>query len=241
MKKESYLIEFRLNGRAKKYAKELIFDVSKKFNVQGVTHKRPVPHVSLFGPFQTYNSKEMVKAVVKVCKRYDLARYSISGFNHFDNHRNKVVFFDIKPSQELKDLRWEISKALSPITKFKNDWDKKRDFSFHATIAFKDIDKKFQNIIKYLRKKEKPKIKQLLIRVSIIKNGLIMNEYDFMQKRLLSRNEAKDPKVWKTSINILKNRKQKSSSEGVVQKSEKKNGLLKTIKRQFSELIKWSR
>lgn len=225
----SYLIEFRLNGHPKKYAKRLIFEISKKFKVKGVTNKRPVPHVSLFGPFQTRDSAKMVSAFVKVCKKYDLVPYSILGFNHFDNHRNKVIFLDIKPSRELENLRWDISKSLSPVTTIRNDWDGKKNFSFHATVAFKDIDQKFKSILNYLKSKEKPQIKQHVIRVSIIKNGLIMHEYDFMQKRLLGRSEAKSKECWARSIDILKNKMELLPEKGLLQKA----------KERFSELMKW--
>ncbi len=229
MVRASYLIEFRLNGHPKKYAKRLIFEISKKFHVHGVTHKRPVPHISLFGPFQTNDPKGIVNSVVKVCKKHDLIPYSISGFNHFDHARNKVIFLDIKPSRELENLRWDISKTLVPITKIRNDWDRQRNFTFHATIAFKDIDHKFKQIVSYLKTKEEPQIKQHLLRVSIIKNGLILYEYDFMQKRLLNRSDSKNKHICMKTIEILKKKIEKPSKEGI----------FNTIKNQLSELMKW--
>jgi len=46
MRRNHYLIEFRFHGYAKKYLKRLIFGVSKKFKVKGVTRKRVVPHIT---------------------------------------------------------------------------------------------------------------------------------------------------------------------------------------------------
>jgi len=36
-----YLMEFRLHGYGKRYAKRLIYDVSKKFEVKGIKRKIP--------------------------------------------------------------------------------------------------------------------------------------------------------------------------------------------------------
>jgi hypothetical protein len=54
-----YLIEFRFHG----YAKNLIYDVARKFNVKGVTENRAVPHISLFGPFQTNDERRLVSDI----------------------------------------------------------------------------------------------------------------------------------------------------------------------------------
>lgn len=43
-----YLIEFRFHGYAKWYAKNLIYDVARRFKVKGVTENRAVPHIFLY-------------------------------------------------------------------------------------------------------------------------------------------------------------------------------------------------
>jgi len=206
----SYLIELRLlNWSAKQYTKDLIFEIGNKFRVRGANRKRPVPHISLFGPFETRDPERMVKVVASVCKRYNLVEYKISGFNHFDNPTKKVVFLDIDASNELKNLRWDISEALTSFCKSKNDWDSKKDFKFHATIAFKDIDHKFNEIISHLKRKEEPQIPQTAIRVTIIRNpgGQIFREFDLLQRWLLNRDQAKDKEILRKSFQILQQMK----------------------------------
>ncbi len=208
-KQDNYLIELRLNGRVKKYAKRLIFEVSEKFHVYGATHKPPVPHSTLFGPFQTRNPEGMVETVVSICKKYDLITYKISGFNHFDKPKGKVIYLDIDASPELQNLRRDISKALMPFCTLRkeNDWDRKKDFQFHITIAFKDIDKKFKEIFSYLKRKEEPQIPQTLIRVTIIRNGLIFKEFDLLQRWAMTRDQAKDKDIFRRSLEILRQMK----------------------------------
>jgi len=80
------------------------------------------------------------------------------------------------------------------------EWDKNKKFSFHATIAFKDIDRKFSDIWRYLKSKEEPYINQYLLRITILRKGKILYEYDLMLKRLLNRREALSKRIWKKTI-----------------------------------------
>ena len=195
-----YLIEFRFQGYARKYLKRSIFDVARRFHVEGVTRRRPVPHITLVGPFETREIKRVIMDVESVAKNYDFVNFKLIGFGYFDNPGGKVIYADIKPSKELEELRWELSKRLMGYARLK-EWDTRRRFSFHATIAFKDIDRKFSKIWSYLKHKEKPNIDQHLLRITIIgKGGRIVCEYDLMLKRLLNRREALSGKVWKRTI-----------------------------------------
>lgn len=224
----NYLIEFRFSGKAKKELKQLIYDVSNKFKVKGVTSKRAVPHITLFGPFQTRNEREMVSKVVSVVKNYNIVKFKISDFSYFDNPQNKVIYVNINPSEELDELRWELSKKLRSIVEKINSTDSNRKFYFHATIAFKDIDTKFNKIWDYLKTKTPPKYRQCLLRVTILKNGKILNEYDLCQKKLLNRTQAKSKKEFSKTIKQFK-----SKVKNFVEKKEVKKTFLDRFKAFF--------
>ena len=194
-----YLIEFRFQGYAKKYLKRVIFDVARKFDVRGVTRKRPVPHITLAGPFETREIERVIRDVESVAKNYNLVNFKLKGFGYFNNPNGKVIYADIEPSKELEELRWELAKRLMKYVELKGG-DKNKQFSFHATIAFKDVDRKFSDIWRYLKSKEEPYINQYLLRIAILRNGKIMYEYDLMLKRLLNRRAALSKRIWKKTI-----------------------------------------
>ncbi len=198
-----YLIQFRFHGYAKWYAKNLIYDVARKFNVKGVTQNRAVPHISLFGSFQTNDERRVISEITSIGQKYDLVTFKINGFGYFDN-TNKVIYFNIEPSPELKTLRWNISQKLSKVTYNYPSFDTNKDFNFHATIAFKDIDHKFNRIWYYIQQKQEPCTHQHLLRITIIKNGKILFEYDLMQKKLLNRRQALSKAYWNRTIELLK-------------------------------------
>jgi len=183
-----YLIEFRFHGYAKKYAKSLIHEVARKFRVRGVTRNRAVPHITLFGPFTTRQEKNMVSEVIKVSREFSLVPFTVKGFDYFDKE-HKVIYLDIEPSAELKELRRELAKKLNKISD-SQQWDDKKQFQFHSTVAFKDIDRNFPKIWGYIKKKEEPNIKQHLLRITILKGSSILYEYDLVLQQLLNRRQA---------------------------------------------------
>lgn len=204
--KANYIIEFRLSGYAKKYAKKTIYDVGRKFHVKGKSKGYVVPHITLFGPFKTNKSNLVISEFCNVCHLYERIYFTFKGFDYFDNEKNKVIYMSVNPSQDFKQFRFDLAKALRKvsITKSREDRRDLEDFKFHSTIAFKDIDNKFDKIWNYLSRKKPKKIRQTLLRVTLLKNGKILKEYDFMQKRLLNRKQALNKGIWKKTIRILK-------------------------------------
>jgi 2'-5' RNA ligase len=209
-----YTIEFRLQGYAKKHAKNLIYGPARKIGIKGVTRKKAAPHVTLFGPFTTRYEEKMVSEVVNVAKKFTLVPFKIKGFNFVDNETNKVIYLDIEPSDELKQLRFEMSNRLRKITNTKSSQDRKNKnaFHFHAPIAFKDIDKKFDQIWSYLtriewnyrKKMEEPNSDQYLLRINILKGRRLLCKYDILQKRRLNRIQALSKYIHKKTSNMLK-------------------------------------
>jgi len=123
-----YLIELRLRDNAKIVTKKLIFDIYNKFGVRGSVRKRPVPHVSLFGPFNT-KSVYAVKQIMKsVGNNYSSLNYEISGFGYFENKKRSfliprkkkhAIYLKIEPESDLLKFRHELAKELIHKTKSK--------------------------------------------------------------------------------------------------------------------------
>ena len=221
-----FLIEFRLHGYAKEYAKDIVYSVAKKFRVRGVTRKKVVPHISLYGPGRTDDIKKVISAVEKVGRKYSLVPFKVKGFGYFAK-TPKVIYFDISPSKELEDLRWELSQELRKVS-IGRSWDRQRNHSFHATIAFKDIDAKFNRIWSYIKSREKPDISQYLLRITVIgTRGRIVCEYDLILKRLLNRREALSKYWWRKTINRLR------ELQGLPPEPEKPLSLIERLKKLF--------
>ncbi len=202
----SYFVEFRFQGYAKRYAHNMIQEVARKFRVTGVTSKKVVPHITIFGPFTTHNEKLLIKEFVKSLRDYELVPFKVKGFNSFDNPGNKVIYLDIEPSERMINLRRSLANNLLKVTRTKSPHDSKMKYYFHSTVAFKDIDDKFDSIIAYIKEQRQPEINQHLLRVTLLKEKKILYEYDLFQRRLLSRKEALNRKIFRKTIMILKSK-----------------------------------
>ena len=205
-----YLIEFRFSGFAKEYLRGLMYEVARKFRVRGATKNRAIPHITLVGPLYTNNERRLVQEVRNIASKYDVVDFTINGFNHFGGGfferlfcKPKVIFAEIGGSDQLNQLRQELVAQLKSFCTL-NEHDYKSDRHFHATIAFKDIGNRFDAIWKYLEQKKPPKIRNVLLRITIIKDQRILYEYDILQKRLLNRAQAKNSAIFRRTIALLK-------------------------------------
>ncbi|MCH7560697.1 MAG: 2'-5' RNA ligase family protein [Thaumarchaeota archaeon] len=195
-----YLIEIRIRGDIRDLSKKLIYDIFHKFRVRNVASKRPVPHISLFGPFDCRNIRPVIHAIKKTGSDYSRLEYQVNGFDYFElkkkflfittSTKKNVLYLKIEPSEELKKFRYSLSKRLLKITKSINvDNDSKKDFKFHATIAMRDIDRKFDRIWDYLKKYKIHK-RGTSYRITLLRKGRIVCEYDLYEQRFLRRRQA---------------------------------------------------
>jgi calcineurin-like phosphoesterase family protein len=194
-----FLVEFRFHGCAKRYLKGLIREVAHKFRVKGAIKHRPVPHMALFYDCSgTTDIRRVCTAVEKVGKKYTLVPFKVEDFDCRDGKEGKIIAAGITASPELKKLRLELRKELSKIsTPGCYDYDTEDAFWFHTVIAFKNIDRKFDRIWRYINEKEKPHINQYLLRITVLnQKGRIEREYDLILKRWLYRWQVIPPYGW---------------------------------------------
>ena len=117
-----YLIEIRMMGPPKHMARDLIYDIHKKFRVRGAVKHRPVPHMSLFGPFGCKSLRDVIHTIGEVGSEFSELPYDIDGFDYFEikkkflfittSSRKNVIYLKIKPSDELKEFRHKLAKKL---------------------------------------------------------------------------------------------------------------------------------
>ena len=193
-----YLIEFRFFGKAKHEIRKIVWDLHTNFGVRS----RSIPHITLAGPFSTKDEGRLVEDFYSLCLSAKTMHFKVDGYSTFED--NGVVYINIKPDKELEEFRYELSKTLKKYCDLKR-WDYEKDFKFHATLAMKLYKNKLDEIKNYLEKKSKPKFNHVLLRVTIIKNRIILCEYDFMLRKMLNRHEAKSNHMMSESFRLLDN------------------------------------
>lgn len=199
---DSYLVEFRLHGSARKFVKELIFEVANRFGVRGATRNRVVPHVTIVGAFQTTDERKVINAIERCGNNFDLVAFTFNGFRSFGK---QVLAVNIEPSMELKELRSSLIQKFNFLHCILNEHDNE-SYKPHATIALKDIDDKFETLKEFLENVDAPKIQHYVLRLTLLKNAKIVCEYDLFQHKLLTRHESLDRNERKTTLRFLRYR-----------------------------------
>lgn len=192
-----YLIEFRFYGSAKYEIKKLIDEISQKF---GLKSKRAIPHITLVGPFSTNDETRLIRDFNQLCSNHSLMGFEVKGFSTFED--SKVVFLDVNPSKEMDEFRWNLAQALEPYCQL-NQFDHERRYEFHTTIAMKLSNDKFEGIRKYVERKNSLKFKHKMVRATLVKDQLILREYDFLLRRPLRRELALDRDVYTHTLHLL--------------------------------------
>ena len=194
-----YLIEIRLMGEAKHVTRKLIYDIYRKFHLKGAVKHRPVPHITLFGPFDCKSIRPVIQSIREIGEDYSKLYYDVDGFNYFESKKKflfltpstkkKAVVLKISPSDDLSEFRYKLAKKLLDIVTVTPTFDKysKSKFDFHATLAMNDINRKFDGLWDYLKKYD-VRIMGVCFRITLTKNRKIMYEFDLRTKKLLDRN-----------------------------------------------------
>jgi calcineurin-like phosphoesterase family protein/2'-5' RNA ligase len=139
----TFLIELRLRGYAREYAKwarECTRREARKLGVRKLREARFVPHVTLFGPAETRDLKNVIREVKRVCQKYTLVPFELGvKRGEFQNKDANWLYLEIDPSPELQQLRYELAQTLIRQEQTIHDtcqpYDHHRNYKFHCSIG----------------------------------------------------------------------------------------------------------
>lgn len=198
----SYLIEFRFQSRrVRTHLQRIIYNIYRKFRIG---RGKKVSHISLVCITQTTDEKRLISDFFKICSETRQMKFTVDGFGTFDN--NRVVYAKINASTRLNDFRNKLVETIrSYCTVQSNDKNKDKDrFAYHSTLAMNMSPGKFNQVKKYVMGLPKPRYSHIVMRVTLLKHGKILREYDFMQRKLLYRNQALNRNITRRSKELLR-------------------------------------
>jgi len=198
----SYLIEFRFQSRkVKTHLQRIIYNIYRKFRVG---KGKKVSHISLVCITNTTNEKRLISDFARICSQTKQMKFAVNGFGTFDN--NQVVYAKIDASTRLNDFRIKLVENIKSYCQVQpNDKNKDKDkFGYHSTLAMKMSPEKFNQVKRYVMRLPKPRYSHIVMRVTLLKRGKILKEYDFMQRRLLNRQQALNRYITRKSKSLLK-------------------------------------
>lgn len=223
-----YLIEIRTGGRVKERLREITYDVADRFDVRGAVDPRPVPHITLFGPYNTDAGLDAKRIVQDTLSDYDIVPYRIDGFGRFAE--TKVIYANVIPSPELRALRRELSRSLRPISYNYPPYDEQYFYDFHITIAFKDVTNEFEDIWTYVNDVYEIQFDTYATRVTGLRRRDMMWEYDLLQDRELRPDEATSAESWQRTSQLLNTRQSPHDHDDLAPKPEALSRFLHSAK-----------
>ena len=191
---DKYEIGTRLTGYPKDYITSLTCRINHKYELmQG---KKFVPHLTFLRPFETRDEQNLIETFNEVlCEFNSPISYSLDGFNIFKN-QNKVVYANIEKNFEIEGIINSLEESLQENISFihpKIFLPGEEKTNLHCAIASRDVNEYYSDILQYLDRQDFEPLEQPLYRVYLLRNKLILREYDFALRRSLRRWEAKDP------------------------------------------------
>lgn len=139
---ESFFVEFRLRGYAKKYANwasARALRESKKLGLKKIENKKFVSHITLFGPARTNNLGRVKAEVEKISRKYTLIPFKLGGFDTFQNQDANWLYLNVQPFPDLEQFRYDLAQSLcsleNVISNTCSPFDRNLKFKFHSSIG----------------------------------------------------------------------------------------------------------
>jgi calcineurin-like phosphoesterase family protein/2'-5' RNA ligase len=138
-----FLIEFRLHGYAREYAKWArvrTIREARKLGVRRLKEKRFVPHITLFGEAEAHNLRNVIREVEKVGRKYSRVPFKV-GVRRGEFQKEDVnwLYLDVQPSPEFEQFRHELAQTLLRLEKKIYDtcrpYDRNPKYKFHCSIG----------------------------------------------------------------------------------------------------------
>ncbi|MEW8955416.1 2'-5' RNA ligase family protein [Clostridium sp.] len=170
-----YVIVTLIEGEAKDFHENLVKEICERFNVK--PQKLPM-HITLKAPFEIESIEEVEKVTEKFVENKNSCAIEIKDYNHF---RDNVIFMDVLPSIEAKELHREYYKLLKDIKDLKWSSNEGEDIKFHCTLVSRRISSKFKDIWDYVIKKQ-ASFKSEMKNITIMEYNFHKNTWEIYKK-----------------------------------------------------------
>ena len=138
-----FLVEFRLHGYAREYARwarARTLREARRLGVRRLKEPRFVPHITLFGAAEAHNLRNIVREVEKVGRKYTLVPFELGiKRGEFQNEDVNWLYLDVQPSPQLEQFRYEFAQNLLKLERKIHDtcqdYDRNPKYKFHCSIG----------------------------------------------------------------------------------------------------------
>ena len=178
-----------------------------------------VPHISLYGSFSANPNqvKKIISVLTTIGRKYSFLPFTIDGLQSIETEKGIVVYFNVIPSEELKQFRNELAANLFSVVPDTKPYDFNKDFLFHSTLSYKLTESEFGRILSYVNSVSQNSdeftvpyfyLPMAALRITFLNNqSRIICEYDLLQQRLLSRLDSLNKREWQRTLKFFRIKK----------------------------------
>jgi len=138
-----FLVEFRLHGYAREYARwarARTLREALRLGARRLRESRFVPHITLFGPAEAHNLRNVVREIERVGRKYTLVPFKLGiKRGEFQNEDVNWLYLDVQPSPQLEQFRYELAQSLLRLEKKIHHtcqhYDRNPKYKFHCSIG----------------------------------------------------------------------------------------------------------
>jgi len=158
-----FLVEFRLHGYAREYARwarARTLGEARRLGPRRLREPRFVPHITLFGPAEAHDLRNVVREVERVGRKYTLVPFQVGvKRDEFRNEDVSWLYLDVRPSPQLEQFRRELAESLFKLEEKIYDtcqhYDRNPKYKFHCSIGKYDArhSDRFEKLADYAEAK----------------------------------------------------------------------------------------
>lgn len=192
---DSYLVEYRYSGYPRKYFLNRYFELQREYRIAHRNYHY-VPHITVSGPITAKNERLLVNELKNIIFSYSSEFHEpgnlvVTGkYIAFKTPRDgEVLAVEVLPPNALIRLKKDIDKKFSSLDGF--SCQLYNDEIWHTTIWFMKNNyyhdkKKFDRVWSSMSANPQ-EMKFILDRLTLIKNGKILKEFDLVNNKILER------------------------------------------------------
>jgi len=189
----SYRNQIRLGEPLRTEVQKIKEDVAETFGVQAALREHSTPSISLLGPYNSRRPEKLKETTRETLAAFDVVPFRVTGFGHFDE---RVVYATVVPSPKLFALREQLATDLRPVAYNLED-DSEGFEQFHITIAYKDIERQFDDIWSFVTENYELQREAYATRVTTLERRRMVWEWDLPRGVELRQREATTDASWR--------------------------------------------
>ncbi|MDP3027611.1 MAG: 2'-5' RNA ligase family protein [Nanoarchaeota archaeon] len=126
------------------FYEHLIRDISQKFQLEKLSKKRRIPHVTLKSPFEISSVQSLDKLAAGFCQRQKSSEISINGIGNFGK---EVIFLRSHLSRQARDMFKEFLDSLKTLREINWSEYDAEDRILHITfVKGEELEGKFNDV-----------------------------------------------------------------------------------------------